>query len=316
MSSDTGVALTRKAVEFFLQLLNRHDQLVLSRDLIRHRETIAELVSYGLLVFESYASEIMVDVMEGQESVEVEIDEAARVGRFTCPETGRSTSIPLEEIRLYRLFPQRLCEEIAAQLEIEFASQALAAPLIANELWFLGNANLGGANVPVFFARRMGRSIDAVVKALEPRSDTEGGVVLFSGPAPNPCLNLPGRHFAVGLIDTLSTETSDFKLIRPYLARIVSGLPRDRADPLFDFDYKSGLLIIRGREKVFKGIQRDIIRWLWKMRDSDQAGFTWAEISHEADSQSRGIDDAFQGKKKREEWIVKVGAARYRLRRD
>lgn len=316
MSSDSTITLSRRAVEVFLQLLDRHDQLVLNRDLLRHREVIAELMDFGVMAFETFASEVMVDVMDGQESVEVEIDELEKVARFQCPETGNDRSLPLHEIKLYRLLPRRFCEEIAAQLETEIDPTALDAPLIADEFWFLGNSNLGGANVPVFFARRLTRNLNAVMSALEPRSDTEGGLVLYSGQSPSPHLTLPGRHFAVSLIDALSTETQDAKLVRSYLARIVSGLPSDRSESLFHFDIKSGQLVIRGRQKVFKGVQRDIIGWLWKMRESDQAGFTWAEISKNSHANSRGIDDAFGGKKHRELWIHKFENGHCRLRRD
>jgi hypothetical protein len=314
MSSDSTTTLSRRAAEVFLQLLDRHDQLVLSRDLLRHREAIAELVNFGVMAFETHASEVMVDVMDGQESVEVEIDKLENVARYQCPETGNDRSLPLHEVELYRLQPRRLCEEIAAQLETDIDPKALDTPLIADELWFLGNANLGGATVPVFFARRLNRNLDEVMKALEPRSDTEGGLVLYSGQAPSPHLTFPARHFAVSLADAFSTESTSATLVRPFLNRIVSGLPPDRSDPIFHFDPKSGQLIIRGRKKTFKGVQRDIIAWLWKMRDSDQAGFTWSEISRAANASSRGIDDAF-GKANRENWIERISDGHYRLRR-
>ena len=133
--------------------------------------------------------------------------------------------------------------------------------------------------------------------------------------APSNHVTFPGRHFAVSLAEALSTETSSATLMRPYLNQVVSGLSPDRSEPLFGFDAKSGELVIRGRKKVFKGIQRDIVAWLWKMRASDEAGFTWAEISEQANASSRGIDDAFHGKAPREEWIERVATGRYRLRR-
>lgn len=313
MSSDSGITISRRSIEIFLGLLERHDQLVVARDLLRHREAVAELLDFGALAFETHASEIMVDVTDGQESVELEIDQDAGVARYLCPETERERTLPLDEVQLFRLQPEKLCAEIVAQLEIEATA---GTSLLVDAFWFLGNGNFGGANLPVFFARGLARRLDAVIDKLQNRSDTEGGLLLYSGVAPTAHVSFPGRHFAVSLLDALSSETTHAKLVRPYLARIVSGLPPDRADPLFHFDPKSGQLVIRGRKKIFKGIQRDIIGWLWKMRESDQAGFTWAEISSKINTQSRGIDDAFHGKATREQWIEKVDTARYRLRRD
>ena len=156
MSSESGTTLSRRAAELFLHLLERHDQLVLSRDLLRYRELVEEMVDYGVLAFETHASEIMVNVAEGQESVDVEIDKAAGVACFRCPESGRQLSIPLREIELYRLKPMRLCATIAEQLEIggEYR-RYLETPLLADVFWFIGNADFGGARLPVFFARSL-----------------------------------------------------------------------------------------------------------------------------------------------------------------
>jgi hypothetical protein len=317
MSSETCSTVSRHAAELFLQLLERHDHLVLHRDLLRQRELVREMVNFGILAFETHASEIMIDVIDGQESVEVEVDQGRGIARYLCPESGRELSVPLYEVELYRLKPQRLCVTIAEQLEIgdEFARH-IEAPLMSDRFWFLGNANLGGARLPVFFARNLTRHLDAIVSTLQGRSDTEGGLMLYSGKAPSPHIVFPGRHFAVGLIDAFSTESTSATLIRSYLDKIVSGISPDRSDPLFSFDYRSGELIIRGRSKVFKGVQRDIVAWLWKMRESDHGGFSWADIKRYANSDSRGIDDAFSGKACREDWIERICAARYRLRRD
>lgn len=315
MCSEACSTVSRDAAELFLQLLERHDHLVLRRDLLRHGELVTEMVDFGILAFETHASEIMIDVIDGQEAVDVEADRRAGVARYVCPESGRAVSIPLHEVELYRLKPQRLCLAVSEQLEIvdEFRRH-IEAPLMPDQFWFLGNANLGGAHLPVFFARSLARNLDAICGALEGRSDTEGGLLLYSGKAPSPHIIFPGRHFAVALTDVFSTESRSATLIRPYLNQIVSGLSPDRSDPLFSFDDRSGELIIRGRKKVFKGVQRDIIVWLWKMRESDQAGFTWADISSRAGSSSRGIDDAF-GKANREKWIERVSDGRFRLRR-
>jgi hypothetical protein len=316
MNSESVSTITRRTAEIFLDLLERHDQLVLNRDLLRHQGAVSEMVDFGVLAYETFASEVMIDVTDGQESVEIEIDQAQNVARYLCPETGQDRTLPLDEVQLFRLQPEKLCAEIASQLEIDCALAAYNAPIIADAFWFLGNADFGGANLPVFFARGLARRIDGVIEELQRRSDTEGGLLLYSGKAPNAQITFPGRHFAVGLIDALSTEVTHASLVRPYLVRIVSGLPPNRSDPLFDFDAKSGQLIIRGRKKVFKGIQRDIIAWLWKMRESDQAGFTWGEISKYSHASSRGIDDALGGKSAREQWIDKVDTGRFRLRRD
>ena len=316
MSSESATTLSRRAADLFLDLLERHDQLVLSRDLLRYRELVKEMVDYGLMAFETHASEIMVDVTDGQESVEVEIDKTAGVARYQCPESGRDQSVPVHEVELYRLRPKRLCEAIAAQLGVgvEYADH-IETPLLPDVFWFIGNADFGGAHLPVFFARSLVRNLDATINAMQGRSDTNGGLLLYSGIAPSNHITFPGRHFAVSLADAFSTESTSATLIRPYLNRIVSGLPADRSDPLFNFDGKSGELVIRGRKKEFKGIQRDIIAWLWKRRESDQTGFPWVEISKHTNTNSRSIDDAFHGKIYREEWIEKVGPARYRLRR-
>ena len=317
MSSEADRLLSRCAAELFLLLLDRHDQVVLSRDLLRHREVLTEMVEFGAIAFETHASEIVVDVVDGQESVEIEVDKPAGVARYRCPESGRELEVPLYEVELYRLRPSHLCVVIAEQLEIgaEFRHY-IEEPLIDEQFWFLGNADFGGAHLPVFFARSLARNIDATISALQDRSDAQGGLLLYSGKAPSAHVEFPGRHFAVNFADALAADATSTKLIRPYLNRIVSGLPPDRSAPLFNFDAKSGELVIRGREKIFKGIQRDIIMWLWKMRESDQAGFTWGEISKNANANSRGIDDAFHGKVARELWVEKVTTARYRLRRD
>ena len=315
MSSESDPPLSRRAAGLFLDLLERHDQLVLSRDLLRNRELVKEMLDYGLLAFETLASEIMVDVTNGQESVEVEIDKAAGVARYQCSESGRYLAIPIHEVELYRIRPKRLCEAIAAQLEVgvEYADH-IEMPLLSDVFWFIGNADFGGAYLPVFFARGLSRNLDTIFNAMQGRSDADGGLVLYSGKTPSNHLTFPGRHFAVSLADAFTNESTSAILMRPYLNRIVSGLPPDRSAPLFSFNAKSGQLIIRGRQKTFKGVQRDIIAWLWKMRESDQAGFTWSEISRAANASSRGIDDAF-GKANRENWIERVSDGHYRLRR-
>ena len=51
MSSELAQTLSLRAAGLFLDLLERHDQLVLSRDLLRYRELVKEMVEYGLLAF-------------------------------------------------------------------------------------------------------------------------------------------------------------------------------------------------------------------------------------------------------------------------
>ena len=186
MSSESALTLSRRAAVLFLDLLGRHDQLVLSRDLIRHRQLVADLLVCGMLVVETYASNIAVDVMDGQESVNVEADLNAGVARYTCPESGREMAIPLCEIQLYRVNLQRLCELMSEQLDIpSMYRDQLGKPLIPNHLWFLGKVNLDGANLPVFFARNLERHLVIILDKLNGRSETEGGVLLYSGSVPN-----------------------------------------------------------------------------------------------------------------------------------
>lgn len=312
-----GKFLSRRAASLFLQLLERYDHLVLSRVLLRYRELVKEMVDCGVLAFETHASEIMVDVTDGQESVEVEADRVAGVARYRCPESGREISIPLVEVELYRLNPQRLCEALSDQLGIPtLYRDQLSRPLVADHLWFLGNANFGGANLPVFFARSLARHLAVVIEKLKGGPNVRGGLLLYSGKEPSLAVELPGRHFTVSLNQAFASDQIDAKLNRHFLECIVSGKSAEHSEPIFHFDEGKGELTIRGRKKRFIGKQQSTIAWFWKRRDSDATGFEWNEVQKDTHANSDSLANAMGGVKNRNEWFQQVSHGYYRLRRD
>ena len=319
MSSESATTLSLRAAVLFLALLERHDQLVLSRNLLRYRELVKEMVDYGLLAFETHASEIMVDVTGGQESVELEIDKAAGVARFSCPESGRDLSIPLREVELYRLVPHRLCEEIAAQLAIPSRYQTwLAAPLLTDRLWCLGEAKIGAFHMPVFVARSLRNNLDAVIRSLEERPDLKKGVILYTGRPPDARIGIPSGHVPVSLDNIWITGEERLIINRVLIDRLVTHKLGDAIDSTFSFD-ESGTLTIGDRSRRFKGKQKAIITWFWQHRSSDAAGFSWvdvkADVQSRSDSLANAMGERIDSDFRLDDWFELVSRGHHRLLR-
>lgn len=319
MSSESVTPLSLRAAVLFLDLLDRHDQLALNRDLLRYRELVKEMVDYGLLAFETHASEIIVDVTDGQESVGVEIDKAAGVARYPCPESGRDLSIPLHEVELYRLMPHRLCEEIADQLAIPSRYQIwLAAPLLADRLWCLGEAKIGAFHMPVFVARSLRKNLDAVIRSLEERPDLKNGVIFYTGQPPDARIAMPSGHVPVSLDQSWISGEENLIINRVLIDRLVTYKPGDAIDSTFSFDEK-GTLTIGSRSRRFKGKQKAIIAWFWQRRSHDAAGFSWvdikADVQSRSDSLANAMGERIDSDFRLDDWFELVSRGHHRLLR-
>lgn len=319
MSSDSGITISRRSTEIFLGLLERHDQIVLSRDLLRQRDELVEMISLELLLEEAVAPEIMIDVTDGQEAVELELDRSGRFVRYQCPETGRERTLPLHEVMQLRLNPVPILEELSGQLGIpSLYRRQIAKPLVPDRLWFIGHAKFGAMQTPIMIARARGVELEKVFSELESRPDLEHGLILFIGVIPDTRVSMPMGHMAVAIKECLLETDDRLAINRVYLDRLVTGKPGHVGDSSFNFD-DTGTLTIGNRTKRFKGKQKSIISWFWQRRNHDAAGFAWADIKIDVQSRSDSLANAMGQKAGGDfqlvDWFEQVGHGRYRLLR-
>lgn len=265
------------------------------------------------IVADGHQTSILVPVLDGEDEVEVAVDDERRTFSYCSPsQPGRIVTRPLADITLYAFNVDAWLDAISDILEVEHAHRARRREIVDGHLWHLGNLRVGRSHqfAPVYAARRLARCAEDWRKPLFDAMRPGHGIVLT-------CVDLdtqlPNGHQQCGL-DSLLTTNVDGTLIcdRDVLDRLLRGVPADAADPDEWFDERGGelKLVHMSATKVFKGKQKAVIAAFWKARH--QASLKWSDVITLTDC-GRDPDSVF-GKLVWREWLENVGHGHYRIR--
>ena len=222
----------------------------------------------------------------GDECVAVDLHEDDGPDRYwyRCPETFRKKYVSAADAAVYTLSAPKLLNQIATLLDIPQALRRMIdTPAIEGVLWQLGEARIGPARAPVWFARGLSQSADAVFRHLRLLTLPEQGLILISG-QPLPDFVQPPRNYrfatiAQALVDYVTTPCIDMNLLHRILTSPADGT---RLPVLaVHFDAGSNVLTIRTKSKPWhiKGQrQRAAIHYMYEQACRDRWLLGAAEI--------------------------------------
>jgi hypothetical protein len=272
----------------------------------------AQFLQRRWLVEDGYLSAITVEVLDGEDEVDVTVD--AQAGTYSFKRLGGLTekiTRPLFEITVYAFNMDAWLDDVAKIFEIEPLKVARKRELIATQLWHLGDLRVGKSHqfAPLYVGRRLHQCSAALHKELlDPIRPRHGIVAVFDDRK----LELPGGH-QERVFDALVFEDAEpVRCNTELLARLLD--PEANRDDSVDAFDDRGLLKLRcmAQPKTFQGKQKQVIALLWRLRSGPSV--KWSEIREMTDC-AKDPDSVF-GKACWRQWIERVGHGEglYRLR--
>ena len=165
-----------------------------------------------------YVGSYPADIRDECVAVDLHEDDGPDRYWYRCPETFRKKYVSAADAAVYTLSAPKLLNQIATLLDIPQALRRMIdTPAIEGVLWQLGEARIGPARAPVWFARGLSQSADAVFRHLRLLTLPEQGLILISG-QPLPDFVQPPRNYRFATIAHLPE-------------RIGEGSRTERTDP-------------------------------------------------------------------------------------
>lgn len=296
-----------------IERVNQIDKAVLSTQLMGLTE---QFLQRRWIIEDGYLSTITVEVFDGEDEVDVEVDEDSGTYSFRRPagQTARVTRA-LSEITIYALNIDAWLNEITTIFEIEPSKIAHRRELIAGHLWHLGALRINGSScfVPLYVSRRPKLCSVELEKNLQDIERSSHGIVLMSDYMTS--TSLPNQHQGRE-IDALLTDVNNMVTLKgDVLDRMLRGVPDNTSDDRDRYNELTGVLKLRcmATEKTFTGeMQKSVIALFW--RERHQHSLKWSDV-RSITKCGKDPDSVF-GKKVWEQWLERIegGHGQYRLR--
>ena len=300
----------------FLRTLERVSQIdkpVMSTQLMG---LTAQFLQRRWILEDGYLSAIPIDVLDGEDEAEVEVD--ADAGTYSFHRAGGQTAKvtrPLGEITVYAFNLDAWLNEITTLFDIESSKVARRRELIQGHLWHLGDLRVGKSSrfVPLYVSRRPKACPLEWGQTLLDFERSSHGIVLMAESQIG--VNLPNHHQGREL-DTLLTDVTNVVTLKSdVLDRMLRGVPDDAIDDSDRYNELTGVLKLRcmAAEKTFTGdYQKSVIAMFW--RERHQPSLKWSDVRSRTDC-GKDPDSVF-GKKNWTAWIehIEGGHGQYRLR--
>ena len=264
------------------------------------------------VVEQGHLTHILVPVLEGEDEVEILVNEDAGTFSYSSPgHRSRVTTRALSEIALYAFNIDAWLDDLTEIFAIEPSRRARTRTVIESHLWHLGDLRVARTHqfAPIYVARCLPQSQqdwrNALLDAIRPSQGVVLTAVETDASLPN---GHQGRDLDCLLFDGPDGPTCD----RDVLDRLLRGMPVDAANPDEYFDERTGELKLPHMQssKTFIGFQNKVISILWKERH--QSHVKWSEVKTRANC-GKDLDTVF-GKGAWTTWIENVGRGIYRLR--
>ncbi|MBA3058754.1 MAG: hypothetical protein KJ614_09910 [Gammaproteobacteria bacterium] len=298
----------------YLRTLERVSQLdkpVMSNQLMGQTK---QFLSRRWILEDGYLSTIPVQVLDGEDEADVEVDEKTKTYSY-CRLGGLTTIVtrPLAEITIFTINVDAWLDEISTLFCIEPSKVAWRRELIQGHLWHLGDLRVSGSSrfVPLYVSRRSKMCPMEWDQNLRDLERSSHGIVLVTDSKTS--TNLPNHH-QVRELDALLTDVTNVVTLKSdVLDRMLRGVPADATDDRDRYNELTGVLKLRcmATEKTFTGeYQKSVIALFW--RERHQLSLKWSEVRSSTDC-GKDPDSVF-GKGEWQAWIERVAFGKYRLR--
>jgi hypothetical protein len=298
----------------YLRTLERVSQLdkpVMSTQLMGQT---GQFLQRRWILEDGYLSAIPVDVLDGEDEAEVEVDVDA--GTYSFHRLGGQTAKvtrPIAEITVYSFNVDAWLNDITTLFDIEPSKIARQRELIPGHLWHLGDLRVNRSSrfVPLYVSRRPKMCHSEWEQNLRDLERSSHGIVLMTDSKTS--INLPNHH-QVRELDALLTDVTNVVTLKgDVLDRMLRGVPDDAVDDRDRYNEITGALKLRcmAAEKTFKGeTQKSVIALFW--RERHQLSLKWSDVRSSTDC-GKDPDSVF-GKGEWQAWIERVAHGQYRLR--
>lgn len=294
-----------------LERISQIDEPVMSNQLVGRTE---QFLNRRWVLEDGYLSTIPVQVLDGEDEADVEVDEKTKT--YTYRRLGGLTSIvtrPLAEITIYSFNVDAWLDELVALFEIEPSKVPRRRELIRGHLWHLGDLRVSRSShfVPLYVSRCSKICHLEWEHFLCDLERSSHGIVLVTDSMTN--TNLPNHHQSREIDALLTDVTNVATLKNEVLDRMLRGVPDVANDDRDRYSEITGVLKLRcmATEKTFTGeTQKSVIALFW--RERHQTSLKWSEV-RSITGCGKDPDSVF-GKGEWQTWIERVAHGQYRLR--
>jgi hypothetical protein len=187
------------------------------------------LITMGLVRLGSAPKAIGCRACDEDHPATPEFDSAA--GRYFhfCPVAGRVDVDP-RDLETLEICTRAVVDLLIAAFPV---LPAIGRELVAERIWHLGEAVIGGTSLTLIFACRIGshRALGTLARAVATVPATQIGMIVTSSPLPDPQLVLPNHYTVVSLRDITSADGNRVEINRDRIAAHIRMQLGDRARP-------------------------------------------------------------------------------------
>lgn len=143
-----------------------------------------------------------------------------------CPVAGR-VDIDPRDLETLEVRTRAMVDLLVAAFPV---LPVIGRELVAERVWHLGEAVVGGTSLTMIFACRVRnqQALGALARAIRTVPVTESGMIVTSSPLPDPQLMLPNRYTVVSLRDIASAHGSRVEIDRDRIAAHIRMVRGDR----------------------------------------------------------------------------------------
>ena len=270
-----------------------------------------QFVQRRWIIADGHLTDLVVSAHGSEDEVEVDIDETAGTFSYRSPGMNtRTITRALSDIAIYVANVDAWLDNLTELFQIENSRRSRKRTVIDGHLWHLGDLRVPRSHqfAPLYVARQLDRCGQELSKCLLNSIRPGQGIVACAFDSGRV---LPNGHQAVAL-DRLLIPGADSKTVDSDLVvRLLQGTSADAGSPDEYFDNASGVLKLphMSQSKVFKGIQKSVIKMFWKERAS--TSLKWADVVAQTDC-GKDPGSVFGGTW--DQWLERVEYGRYRLK--
>ena len=270
-----------------------------------------QFVQRRWIVSDGHLTHLVVSAHGSEDEVEVDIDEAAGTYSYRSPAmNSRTITRALTDITIYVANVDAWLDELTELFQLENSRRARKRTVIEGHLWHLGDLRVARSHqfAPIYVGRKIDQCGHELAKCLlNPIRPGQGILISASDSA----INLPNGHQLLAL-DRLAIDAATGVILdEELLDRVLHGVSAEAANPNEYFEDSTGALMLThlAQPKVFKGIQKSVIKMFWKERFSNS--LKWADVVTQTGC---GRDPGSVFGTTWDQWLERVEYGRYRLR--
>lgn len=197
-------------------------------------------------------------------SVEVSVEWREDIGRHAYFSRSGWVAVDSHRLKRYKLNAEWIARQIMEALL--WPQQLKPVALIDDILWDCGQSYIGKRKAGLFFCRRIGHgnTFDLIAEKLSVHAKSGANILFSASPVVPRHMKMPGVEI-MPVAEALNQQHPDFSLDTGIIENALFGRrPEENNQPIV-CKASGGVLIINGREFVFKGDkQRQVVQYLYE----------------------------------------------------